>query len=128
MYSLETCPSLQASSHLTVLQYLICLQSGYREGLDVGKQRTLQQGFDAGQICSKSLDPLVQLSCCLSHSSGRLSYVGYAQGLATGYRFGAAQGAVKALQILDSRHPGLLPGSQQVPPLSMQHISAWPEC
>ena len=35
---------------------------------------------------------------------------------------------MKTLQILESRHPGVLPGSQQVSFLTIQHISALCKC
>lgn len=28
----------------------VCMQSGYRDGIDVGKERTIQAGFDVGEL------------------------------------------------------------------------------
>ncbi|KAI3438103.1 hypothetical protein D9Q98_000545 [Chlorella vulgaris] len=53
--------------------------SGYREGLEAGKQETVQEGFDQG----------------------------YQQGSAAGFECGAARGAAATLEALAARLPGL---------------------
>ncbi|KAL3156048.1 hypothetical protein ABBQ32_013036 [Trebouxia sp. C0010 RCD-2024] len=61
--------------------------SGYREGLDQGKEETLQQGFDSG----------------------------FAQGCAAGYEWGLLQGATSTLRVFAGQIHGL--DTQKVPQL-----------
>ena len=87
------------------------VQAGYREGLNQGKERTIQQGFDAGVTVYAQYKSAYIYTLRLHNNrqwmTSSPATAGFTQGCATGYEWGLLQGATSTLKVFAGQMQGV---------------------